>query len=80
MRFQTLKALEMAAQFSATRTAEVAITTKPNIQGIQVAYLGSAEFAYFLNGATKVRETSRDFAHDVLSQDVAHTMRHAIAA
>lgn len=69
--FSTLRAMEVAAQqIEEDRTTNLRITTKPNVKWLRVEYKGNAEFKYFLDGKTS-RETSRDFAHDVLTQEVA---------
>lgn len=71
MRFTTLRAMEVAAQqIEEERTANLRITTKPNVKWLRVVYKGKAEFQYFLDGK-RSRETSREFAHDVLTQEVA---------
>lgn len=70
-KFATLRAMEVAAQFyEDDMTANAKITTKPNVKWLRVEYLGAAQFAYFLDGKT-ARETSREFAHDVLMQEIA---------
>lgn len=72
-RYTTLQAMETDAQLvEEDRTANMRITTKPNVKWLRVVYKGNAEFAYFLDGRT-IRETSREFAHDVLTQELANT-------
>lgn len=67
-KFASITAMEVTAQFEADNTANQRITTKPNVKWLRVVYKGNAEFAYFLDGKHE-RETSRDFARDVLEQE-----------
>lgn len=71
VKYTTITAMEVAAQFEADHTVNLRITTKPNVKWLRVEYRGNAEFAYFLDGRTE-RETSRSFAADVLEQEVAN--------
>jgi hypothetical protein len=66
-----LNGLEMTAQYEADQTANVKITFKPNVNWLRVVYNGGGNFSYYLDGkGGKVREVNRDFAHDVLIDEV----------
>lgn len=67
---KNITGLEMIAQFEADRTSNVRITHKPNVNWLRVVYNGEASFSYYLDGkGGKVREVSREFAHDILTQE-----------
>lgn len=71
-KYSTIIGMEVDAQFiEEDRTANMRITTKPNVKWLRVVYKGAAEFEYFLDGRT-CRPTSRDFARDVLNQEIAN--------
>ena len=73
-KFTTIRAMETAAQFEDDHTVNMRITTKPNVKWLRVVYKGHAEFEYYLDGRTE-RKTFRDFAHDVLSQEIENAAK-----
>ena len=69
--FNTLNitGLEMSAQYSPIQTHAQVITHKPNVEFVTVQYRGAGCFQYFVSGKNGRREISREFAHDVLTQE-----------
>lgn len=68
-----MNGLELTAQYEADLTANVKITFKPNVNWLRVVYNGGGNWSYYLDGkGGKIREINREYANDILHDQVKH--------